>query len=373
MKILLFAVNSSHKLFFEKISKNSLCNVDIVYTKKSFNFSIKSMIYIKKFDFSNEVKLRVDDFIARGGKKFLIKIAKVFYILSAYFNYIRYFNLINEKYSHIMLWNGITFRQSIALQIAKKYDIKAIFIENGLLPNRIVVDTKGVNFLNSVPRDKFFFENYQNNKKLPNILIPRKPKNAKKFTNIKPVLLPSEYIFIPFQVDYDTQILKFSPWVKNMEKLFSIIEELTIKTDITFVLKEHPSSKKKYNKIYNKASKNKKILFANGNTTQSLIEKSKAIITINSTVGIEALLFKKKVIVLGFAFYSIDGITKNAKNIRELTNILINLDDWKVNEQLIENFLKYLYYDYLVEGSFKDENSNQIKQIERILKCKNIK
>jgi capsular polysaccharide export protein len=76
-----------------------------------------------------------------------------------------------------------------------------------------------------------------------------------------------------------------------------------------------------------------------------LIEKAGAIITINSSVGIESLLFYKKVITLGSAFYNIEGIVEHAENKNELENILKNLENYKLDKKLIENFLRYLYYD----------------------------
>jgi capsular polysaccharide export protein len=367
MKTLLFAVNSKHRKFFNKIKDNSKCNVDIIYTKRLWFPCFKAIKYIKKVDFSKPVELKITDFYAKRDSiipKFFIK---TFFIFLAYFNYFRYFKHITSKYNQIMLWNGITFRQAIAIQIAKLYDIKPVYIENGLMPNRIVIDKKGVNFFNSVPREKEFFENYKNESPLPESLIPRQPKNAKKFANIKKEPLPEKFIFIPFQVDYDTQIMLYSPWIKNMRHLFSIVEEVSKKTDITFVFKEHPSSQKNYPDLHKKC--NSKIVFANGYPTQELIQKSSAVITINSTVGIESLLFNKKVIVLGNAFYAINKITKKIENENSLIDTINNLDNWLLNNNLINNFLKYLYYEYLIEGNFLDYSEKQIAQIERILSC----
>ena len=364
--VLLFGVNSKHIKFFNKIKKYSKCNVDIVYTKKLFSFSFKSLKYLKQMDFSAPIELRVKDFYAKRDKTiFPKKMVKFGYKVLAIYNYMRYFNSVNnKKYTKIMVWNGLTFRQAIALQIAKLNNIKPIYVENGFLPNRVVVDRKGVNFYNSVPRNRTFYEKLDyKNFSLPKELIPRTPKNSKKFVNVKKEPLPEEFIFIPFQVDYDTQIMLFSPWIKNMRELFAIIEEISKKSDLKFVFKEHPSSIKNYPDLHKRC--NNKILFANGYPTQELIQKSKAVITINSSVGVETLLYYKKVFVLGKAFYRIDGITKGINNKDELFENLKHLDKWEINKNLIDNFLKYLYYDYLIEGNFIDYNENQIKQIEK--------
>jgi len=367
-KVILFAVNKKHKLFFDKF-KNLNCDIKIVYTKKIFKLSFISIKYLNKVNLSNAIELRIMDFYAKRRFAYLVPkiLVKIVYKILAIINYMRYFKEIDRDYNKIVLWNGFTFRQAIAVEIAKLYSIKPIYVENGFLPDRIVIDKRGVNFYNSVPRDINFFVNYKNDKDLPKKLIPRNPKDVNKFSNLKEEVLPNEYIFIPFQVDYDTQIMLFSPWIKNMNELFHIIESISSKLDLNFVFKEHPSSKKSYPKLYEKIKNNPKLYFINSYSTQELIQRSEAVITINSSVGIESLLFYKKVIVLGQAFYKINCITKWADNKDELIKILKNLESWKVDSNLIDNFLKYLYYDYLIEGNFIDYNKNQIQQIKNII------
>jgi len=352
--ILAFGVNKKQINLFKKVAKKSGCKADIFYSKKIFSFSLKSLKYLKKVDFSKAVDLRVKDFYAKYNISLPKFILKTFYQLNALFCFMRYFSIVDSKYSKVWIWNGFMFRQAVLLEIAKLYGIEPIYFESGFLPNRIVIDSKGVNFYNSVPRKREFFENYQNPNPLPKNLIPRKPRNAKKFASLKKEPLPEEFIFVPFQVDYDTQILLFSPWIKNMEELFFLLKDISEKLKINIVFKEHPSSRKEYPHLKEIAKKSEFIQFANAYPTQELIEKSKAVITINSSVGIESLLFDKKVITLGEAFYNIDGIVKHSNNEEELIEILKNLEKWEINKKLTQNFLKYLYYDYLVDKELED-------------------
>ena len=347
--VLAFAVNEKQKKVFEKLSKK--LPLKIIKSNKVWKFSLKSLKYLNKVNLTPAIDLRVKDFYAKYEINLPEFLVRGYYKFLAYFTYFRYFGLLNKKIEKILVWNGLMFRQRILLEIAKIYNIKPIFMENGFF-GKLVVDCKGVNFLNSMPREKSFYERYENNKDLPKELIPREPKNAKKFLNAPKPKLPEKFIFVPFQVDYDTQILLFSPWIKNMRELFYLIKDISKEIDITFVFKEHPSSIKDYPDLHK--LQDEKVFFANGYPTGELIKKSSAIITINSSVGIEGLLFHKKVITLGNAFYNIDGIVKHAKNKKELIQILKNLDKWQLNEKLIDNFLKYLYFEYLVDRDFKD-------------------
>jgi len=351
MKVLLFAIRSRHKKFFVELRKKDKNIFDIVFPKYKFTFSLKGLKELKNINLEPAIDFAVEEFCVK-----VIALPK--FILYGYFKglaffyYLKYYSLIDKKYDAILLWNGGKCRQRVVIEIAKLHNIQPIFFENGLLPNRMVLDTKGINAENSVPRDRLFFERYHNALVLPETLIPRQPKNQKKFKQIV-TSLPHSFIFIPFQVDSDTQIISNSKWIKNMRQLFDVIEELSLKTTYNFVFKEHPSSSYNYPDLHQRAKDSGQLFFANGYATQALIQKSLAVITVNSTVGIESLLFKKRVVVLGDAFYRIDGITKGVSDLEMLHKVFLDLESWIYEEKLVENFLKYLYYDYLIP---KDEN-----------------
>ncbi|MCH9814170.1 MAG: hypothetical protein K0U47_09550 [Epsilonproteobacteria bacterium] len=372
MKTLLFAINSTHKYFFQHIAKHIACDTKIVHMSRDFSFSLKALQKINQVDFSDAIDLRVKDFFAKNSVKIPQKLVYFYYQIVTYFYYIRYFAVIDATYGQIVLWNGISFRQAIAVKIAKLYEIDIFYIENGLLPNTLVIDPKGVNAYNSVPRTKVFYETYvSDSKPLPDQLVKRVPKNRQKFIE-KRIDFPNKFIFIPFQIDHDTQILVHSPWIKDMMFLYDTIEKIATEVDeeLIFVFKEHPSNRKEYPDLHMRAAHNPRICFMNEASTQALIEHAQAIITINSTVGVESLLFYKKVITLGNAFYNIEGIVKSAQSTEVLARIVSQLDSWKVDQHLITNFIAYLYYDYLFEGTFESPAPTLYPKLEKLLQCK---
>jgi capsular polysaccharide export protein len=153
-----------------------------------------------------------------------------------------------------------------------------------------------------------------------------------------------------------------------MQQFFEVINSIAEQFDFDFIFKAHPSDRvTNYENLIKKAKKN--VHFAT-NPTSELIKNAQAIITINSSVGIESLLFNKKVITLGEAFYNIEGIVKHADNIQELTNILNSLDSWEIDEKLIKNFLGYLYYEYLIPSSWKNPDNKHFEKLtNRIYQC----
>jgi len=265
----------------------------------------------------------------------------------------------------VAFWNGKKFHQALGVEVAKLYGKKSLFFENGLLPDTTQMDFQGVNASNSVPRDVDFYKKLQIEKacRLPKKLQVRTPKKRQR--TLAQSALPQRYIFVPFQVAYDTQIIQHSPWIEDMVDFFEIIEEMAQKTGLEFVIKEHPSDRvSDYGALHE--CKTTKIHFSTENT-QKLIENADAVLTINSTVGIEGLLLGKRVIVLGEAFFTIEGIVKTAKDRDTLLQILQTLETWTPDSALVQKFLQYLYCVYLIPGSWKNPDEKHFDAITKRL------
>lgn len=269
-----------------------------------------------------------------------------------------------HKPSLVVVWNGLKGRSLTLAEAARSLGIPCAFMENGLLPGTTVCDGVGVNALNSMPRSPSF---YRQLAPLPvpepTQLVPRANSIVRRTSGRKN--LPQRYIFIPFQVDSDTQIVLFSHWLADMRALFDAILELSGQfPQYQFAFKEHPSSKRDYRDLHDLLPPERGF-FANEYATQELIEKAEAVITINSTVGIEALLFGKKVVVLGQAFYAIPDLTLAAGSLQELKTALSSLTHFNPDEQLRRNFLGYLKSSYLIEGdrrSADDAHCSRVRE-----------
>jgi capsular polysaccharide export protein len=269
-----------------------------------------------------------------------------------------------HKPDFIVVWNGQKFHQAITVKVAQSLGIRAIYFENGLLPHTTTMDFKGVNAENSLPRNASFYENLNcSTQTLPQSLEARISKKKQKSFD---VALPKQYIFVPFQVAYDTQIIQHSPWIKDMFALFEIIQYLAHTLQMVFVIKEHPSDRTSdYSALHKLA--NEHIQFSTQNT-QTLIENATAILTINSSVALESLLFKKKVIVLGEAFFAIEGIVRVASSKEEILSILQHIDQYELDTPLIEKFLCYVHDDYLIPEHWHAPSETHYKTIDKKLR-----
>ena len=228
-KIILFAFRKSHKIFFKNFVKNirNSNNFNISSTKDVIFPSLSGIKDLNKVNLEPACNFATDELYAKTGSKIFIPrfIIKSFFKFFSYINYFRYYRILDNNYNRMLIWNGGKFRQRIAIEIARIKNIEVFYFENGLLPNRLVLDNKGINNNNSIPKNKSFYQKYKNKLELPIKLTPRVGKNIQKFSGNKKKL-PSKYIFVPFQVDYDTQIITHSHWIKNMRELFYLIENI---------------------------------------------------------------------------------------------------------------------------------------------------
>jgi capsular polysaccharide export protein len=254
----------------------------------------------------------------------------------------------------VCVWGG-KYRSLLLSMAARDQKIAVVYMENGVLPFSTAVDLHGINADNSLPRDPDFYR-----------ALPAAPAgDSKPSLEVRTVIpgkhgnsaglevLPERYIFVPFQVDSDTQILVQSPWIRNMRHYYRLVVSSFKQLDdpqLHLIFKEHPSSESSYPDLHRKAAGETHIHFVNNRRTQELIEHAESVVTINSAVGIESLLFDRPVIVTGRAFYNIPDLVLSAESATGLLQALRTIRTFRTDQQLRRNFLHYLGKEYLVPG-----------------------
>ncbi|WP_262501230.1 capsular biosynthesis protein [Pseudoalteromonas sp. FUC4] len=281
--------------------------------------------------------------------------------------YAKYFALLTETNPEcIVTWNGNKLPNTTVAMAAKALGIKQFYYENGLLPGTSSLDPSGINYNASLSRDPSFYLNFDPQDELnfcaPD-LIPR--ADHKKRCEFECADVPERYIFAPFQVPHDTQLASFSPWIDSMDMFYEeVIKALKSLNDpsLKVVFKEHPSWHKHYAHLYEKDSI---AVFANGNQTSDLIKCAEAVVTINSTVGLEALLLNKRVLTLGQTCYNIEGLVKHASTAEQLAeNMNEVVQGWQPNTLLRDKFFSFIEHVYCIPGVWKHTEDKHIKAIE---------
>lgn len=244
-----------------------------------------------------------------------------------------------------IIFNGSVYPDSVLAAVSDP--AARLFIEAGFFPDTMQADPVGLNGANSVPRDPAFYLDTPQDfaaAGLPDATASRAAKSSHP-----PVALPRRYVFVPFQVPSDMQITLHSPWLRDMRHFLAVIRDAADRNPSeTFVIKEHPSFRASVMGLF---PPHPRVVFANGNPTGALIAAARAVITINSTVGIEALQAAKPVITLGNACYAIDGLVLQARDSASLDAALARSAKWRPDERLRHQFLGFLRNVYLIPSS----------------------
>ncbi|ELA8131506.1 TPA: hypothetical protein ACN33P_002655 [Vibrio parahaemolyticus] len=289
----------------------------------------------------------------------------------------------------------------IMLEVAKSYNIKVVFFEQGPF-GTTVLDTNGVNgnssfnssyslinddilsiITNKRKHEKYikeltlldrgfkyidllymmpplFFKKYfpiytQTGDsffvRLKNKISSRKNKrdieiNLDAFENIA---------LLALQVPYDAQMIYHSPNYKTQEEMFfSVLDNLP--EGVTLIVREHPLFKGRYNKdLYDAISENSdRVIIDNSNSLDNQLSKSAVVIVNNSMTGLDALLKRKSVIVLGDAWYGDENIVYLLNNKSQLKDIIISALNNPKDQKNLLYFLTELYEDYLFKCHFQD-------------------
>ena len=113
--------------------------------------------------------------------------------------------------------------------------------------------------------------------------------------------LSAEFIFFPLQVTNDTQVQLHS----KLDLRGAIIRALEIAKERGqwLVIKMHPAESCVDILDFLEEIRTDPVVFISQANAVDLIQRSSCVVTINSTVGLEALILGKELITLGTAFY----------------------------------------------------------------------
>lgn len=382
---LVFCATIEKALFFSRLAKNQNNRFFLFLTSKYSTYVFLKKLGIKAFLLQDYI-LKPNKFNSTTNvseiicldvqskslpKKIALKQIKLFE--NGFLNF-------SEQYSfeEIILWNGSSSQGKLILDIATKKKIKKIIFENSNIEGKLFVDIEGVNAKSSLMNKNLIdYEGYDENKLNHFLMIYKKKKElnhivyqAKKpkirtvaiknilfnifskyslyekqinYQNIQKYInnfykikfdnynyLEEKYVFFPLQVSTDSQII--------VNSRLTLIESLTYamekanELNLDLIIKPHPAEKNiNLLKHINKLKQESKRIFILNDNTFRLIKNSELIITINSTIGIEAMMYYKPIIVLGNSFYkryvSENILTKNDINLynRFLYNYLFNI------------------------------------------------
>lgn len=148
----------------------------------------------------------------------------------------------------------------------------------------------------------------------------RKPVYAFLQRKILPRLqteLSQRYYLAVLQVYNDSQIRNHSPYDDVKSYIIDLMCSFARKApgNAFLVIKHHPMDRghRLYGRLIKKLGKrlgiSRRVVYVHDLPMPELLSHAKAVVTINSTVGISALIHNKPIKVMGSALYAIKGLT----------------------------------------------------------------
>ena len=287
--------------------------------------------------------------------------------------------LTESNASLCYFWNGMVYPPKALKTICHAKNIPAFSLERGLLPERLVVDPIGINYGGSLggksgdqilqkqsTRDHSAATKYLNEFCRNKISVVNHGIYLDKIKLCQKLgISPSKKIILfPNQIDWDTNILYYSPHYKTNSLAIS---ELTAAAshlpDAFIIVKSHPED------TIESLNGLQEILGNYGTVVTdialpALLESAYALVVRNSTVGLEGILYDKPVVSLGLSSYSGKGLTYDISERGEILSKLLSF--WGVDIPsipshnnllpLLTHLLNEYHYDLNINNTSKEHN-----------------
>lgn len=163
------------------------------------------------------------------------------------------------------------------------------------------------------------------------------------------------YVFVPLQVANDTQILHNSEYIYDMYSLVRCVARGIPSNKFRIVVKDHPHDRASFHFERFRGALEKEftnIVFVRNIPSIQLVSRAEAVVTINSTVGWEAVLCRKPVFCLGRAWYAKPGIAHSVPSPDDFAALFER--SWNVapDDKRLIPLASYVLFKYLLSGNY---------------------
>lgn len=165
-----------------------------------------------------------------------------------------------------------------------------------------------------------------------------------------------KYVYYPFHVPLDVQLTARCPEFFDQEGLVKKIAD-AVPEGYKLYIKEHPAAigGHSLSKLKAALQNNKIRLIHPGQNSYDIIKNAACIVTVNSKVGVEAIMQGRPVVVLGRTFYRGKGVTVDVKNLDDLPKAIAEavgqIPDMEVSRRFLNRAFQWSCKGELYENS----------------------
>jgi hypothetical protein len=180
------------------------------------------------------------------------------------------------------------------------------------------------------------------------------------------------YVYFPLHVQPEMSTMVLAPYYLDQP---SVLENLSksLPVDCRLLVKEHPSMLGRRNfDYYNRIRRLPNVRMVSPFADSfRIIENAAAIVTITGTVGLEGLILKKPVIVLGAAYYRYCPLVASGIDVppTQWSGLIRSaLDNYRYDENVLRTFLGAVF-----EHSFRGTYTEPLAALEKVIAPDNMR
>ena len=246
-------------------------------------------------------------------------------------------------------WNALNGTRRVFLEAARDAGCQVLAFELCPFPGRITVDPKGVNFNNSLPRVSGAYLDWAKEngargawRDMADQITARRGKRPAPDPTAG---LDQPFLFLPLQVPGDSQLRLFGGAYRTVEAVIAHVTKAAkaLPDGWHLRVKEHPSSPIQFT---DQVRGTDRVVLDNGTDTFVQVRASRGVVTVNSSVGLEAMFYDKPVIALGQCFWAIPNVARHCPDPADLPRLLSNPSAWSFDPGIRTAFLDFLVSEY---------------------------
>ena len=257
--------------------------------------------------------------------------------------------------SGVMVWNGYRGRRGLLTLAARHAGLPVVQFERCAFPDYLQAGLGGTNagaphllgedFAESVPDPDIidWFATTQRQRPKRGLLGSLARAQTDKYSNAE--ALPDRFIYCPLQVAADTQLTVHGGWIGDMPAFIGAVTEAAqaLPGDTVVVFRPHPScAVGQAEALQHAAASSDRVRIITSGTSAALLARSAAVVTVNSSVGLEAFAHGRPVVTLGQSFYGRRGLTLEVENQTALDAAFKSLGDLSFDADRRGRFLTWL-------------------------------
>ena len=303
----------------------------------------------------------------------------------------------------VIMWNEL----EIGKIIADRHKIQTYHLENGYFPNTLQIDSCGVNRNSSTANlsykeivhydrgsdfsydpvvplvdisDPSWTDYLKASKKKTRsdgirsfsrqVKIRLTPESNQIYTTGVDVInsIPNRYVFIPLQVHDDTQVLYNSEYVNDMYSFLDIVYTSIKQTDpdISIIVKEHPADVGRidYTQLRHRYPD---IVWLREYPIQELIRNAEAVVTLNSSVGLQAITEYTPVTTVGHSMYDMHPYVYSSNVSDDISQKISDALSAEINPDIVDPFIQSFKNNIFVDWNNNNLQKETIKKLINII------